>query len=78
MIRRRCPNVLLEDKEVAIEGGVDTDPHRARAVSKESSVQPEQGHEEGRAQPEMLPSIATTKGKRNVCPPARLGEYVPK
>ena len=65
-INHRFPNVLLEDKEVAMEGGVDTiQPHDAeqQPAVDESAVE-SQG--EGRDLTVVPPSIATTKGKRNV------------
>ena len=78
MIRRQFPNVLLEGKEVAIEGGVDTVPQQqVPNVDKDREAPPESrnnDHEDMRNQT----SIAATKLKRNVRPPEKLGDFVAK
>ena len=67
VINRRFPNVLLEEKDVAIEGGVDTVPQSqsARTAEPKEAEITEQ-------------SIAKSKPKRNVKPPNKLGDFVPK
>ena len=69
VIKQRFSNVLLEDKDVAFEGGVDTvlQPEQPQPAVDGGSA-PSRRSEE--------PSIAKSKPKRNVRPPERLGDYV--
>ena len=78
VVRRRFPNVLLEDKEVAMEGGVDTLPlPQDQPVAVDQ--QPEAGRtEEVEVRPDPQPSIAKSKAKRQLRQPVRFGDYTPK
>ncbi|XP_041999973.1 uncharacterized protein LOC121749468 [Salvia splendens] len=78
LVQRRFPNVLLEDKEVAMGEGADT-------VLERPDIMPEEDESTeldsvGRAQEEQQQpqSIAATKPARNRRPPERRGDFVSK
>lgn len=83
IVKRNFPNVLLEDKDVAIERGVDTIPSE---VHPQQETTGEQGKISGKgirsagaqeaAKDEA--SIAKMKPKRNGKPPKMFGDYVAK
>ena len=89
LITSRLPNVLLEDKDVAIEGGVVTVPQpivapqrEGQPVTSKTPVEvaveaPRKMATEDRGKKKQ-DYISSTKAKRNVRPSSKLDSYVPK
>ncbi|XP_042010529.1 uncharacterized protein LOC121759095 [Salvia splendens] len=86
LIQRQFPNVLLEDKDFVIGGGVDTVPIQPATSAPIQSLPPtgvtEGPEQEAEEVPEVRqleePSIAKSKPRRNVRPPDKFGDYVTK
>lgn len=79
VIQAKFPNILLEDKDVAMERGVDTVPTEPQAQQEPLG---ERLRKSGEDRPvkdvQAESSIARTKPSRTVKPPSRFGNFVAK
>ena len=82
VVKRNFPNVLLEDKDVAMERGVDTLPSTAQQQQEAETEQRSTGSGQGELVEAPTAgneaSIAKTEPKRNVKPPNKFGDFVAK
>lgn len=80
VVRRRFPDLILEDKDALIRGGVDTEQTSIAEDGEQPEEQvPELNYEtvdQGRPSPREGRDVRKTS--RRAKPPARFGDYVPK
>ncbi|XP_042010008.1 uncharacterized protein LOC121758688 [Salvia splendens] len=79
VLHQKFPNILLEDKDVAMERGVDTIPTEPQARQEPIVEQRRKSDEDkGTKGVREEASIAKSKPTRNAKPPSRFGNFVAK